>query len=361
MVDQVFLSYARSDGRHAKRLYEQLRKVGNLHVWFDQEDLPPGMRWRPAVRKAIRESRYFIGLLSKTSAERKGFQTSELREALEIMNEFPDDQIFLIPTRLEECAPPIQALEELNYADLFPDWDAGFRRLCMALGIARKESKREPAKAKKRSLRRASRRKKEGAHYRISLAKLDEGVAGLPTLSQSLNRIQSFFRFEPARLTPTKRALRKIDGEPHLDVARLGPVFYKRLGPLDKDHVFGITKRFLAFEHRGYEYANYLGAASPVDERVMFTSTCGLEEHARAAGVALPQAMAYMLVADLTWFFLDIDFHDEIRGCPMDFTEDHSSMVDGLAAGRFCRDCSRRLEKNAEFKVALEAMLGWER
>ena len=137
MDDQVFLSYARIDARQARKLYSRLNGEPGIRVWFDKEDLLPGLRWRPAIRKAIRESRYFIGLLSGNTADRRGFQNTELRAALQILDEFPDQHVFLIPTRLEDCEPPIEDLRELNYADLFPDWEAGYQTLRRSLGIER--------------------------------------------------------------------------------------------------------------------------------------------------------------------------------------------------------------------------------
>lgn len=93
------------------------------------------MKWKPAVRKAIRESLSFVALLSKTSSKKQRYRHSELKQAIEILDELPDDKIYLIPTRLEECEPPVEMLRDVTYADLFPDWDCGVRRLKKALGI----------------------------------------------------------------------------------------------------------------------------------------------------------------------------------------------------------------------------------
>ena len=52
----IFLSYARSDRDSAKKLYDILAAASAGKVWFDEVDLIPGMRWDPAIRKAIREA-----------------------------------------------------------------------------------------------------------------------------------------------------------------------------------------------------------------------------------------------------------------------------------------------------------------
>src|SRR5262245_4720292 len=124
-MKQVFLSYARTDGDKAKRLYRDLSRLPSIHVWFDREDLLAGLLWRPAIRKAIRESKFFIALLSCAAVSKRGFRHTELREALEVMQEFPENRIFLIPTRLDDCRMPVDKLEDITCADLFPDWDEG--------------------------------------------------------------------------------------------------------------------------------------------------------------------------------------------------------------------------------------------
>ena len=48
------------------------------------------------------------------------------------------------------------------------------------------------------------------------------------------------------------------------------------------------------------------------------------------------------VVSDMVAYFLDIEYHEAIRGCPMDFTEDHADVAEGLAKGRFCPSCSKK-------------------
>jgi hypothetical protein len=99
--------------------------VKSIRVWFDREDLLPGVRWKPAIRKAIRESDYFLAVLSQQAVSNRGFRHSELRDALDVAKEFPENWIFVVPTRLDDCPMPFQELEEFSYADLFPEWDDG--------------------------------------------------------------------------------------------------------------------------------------------------------------------------------------------------------------------------------------------
>src|SRR3977135_4065224 len=86
------------------------------------------MRGRPAIKKAIRESDFFIALLSKRSTAKGGYVQAEMKEALEIWDQFPEDKAFLIPIRLEACEPSYEKLREVQCQDIFPDRARGFHR-----------------------------------------------------------------------------------------------------------------------------------------------------------------------------------------------------------------------------------------
>ncbi len=55
---KVFISYGRENLQEAKRLYDDLTLMG-CAPWLAVESLVPGTKWKPAVSKAIRDSRYF--------------------------------------------------------------------------------------------------------------------------------------------------------------------------------------------------------------------------------------------------------------------------------------------------------------
>ena len=72
-------------------------------MWFDQESLSPGVKWKPAISIAIRECRYFIALLSSRSISKRGFVQSEIKQAIEVLEEYPENETYVIPVRLDEC------------------------------------------------------------------------------------------------------------------------------------------------------------------------------------------------------------------------------------------------------------------
>jgi hypothetical protein len=130
-----FISYAHEDAVTAKRLYTDLASAG-ANPWLDSEKLLGGQDWEGAIRKAIREATHFIALISKNSVNKRGFVQKELRHALEVLAEFPPNQIFLIPVRLDSSNPQDEQLRRLHRIDLFPDYSQGLRRICDSLGIS---------------------------------------------------------------------------------------------------------------------------------------------------------------------------------------------------------------------------------
>ena len=135
MKHKVFICYGREDGAAANRVYQDLTTAGH-RTWLDSQSLIPGQKWQPAIMNAIRNSRYFVALLSSRSVNRKGFVNKEIREALDVLAEFPEDHHFLIPVRLDECTPSDPRLRELQRVDMFPSWEEGIRQIKKALEIA---------------------------------------------------------------------------------------------------------------------------------------------------------------------------------------------------------------------------------
>ena len=43
------------------------------------------------------------------------------------------EAVFVIPVRFEECAVPRRISDQVQYVDLFPDWEKGVRRVAKAI------------------------------------------------------------------------------------------------------------------------------------------------------------------------------------------------------------------------------------
>ena len=132
MRPRVFLAYVEEDLAQVERLYQALSRQG-LDPWLDKRKLLPGQNWPRAIERAISVSDYFIACFSPRSVVKRGMFQAELRYALECAARLPLDQVYLIPVRLAECPVPARVTREIQYVDLFPDFDAGFRRILQAI------------------------------------------------------------------------------------------------------------------------------------------------------------------------------------------------------------------------------------
>ncbi len=135
---QVFLAYVEEDYARVHRLYQQLRAAG-CEPWLDRKKLLPGQNWPRAIEQAIEISNFVLPCFSRRSACKRGHFQAELRYALDCAARLPLDDVYIIPIRLEECPVPLRIRRELQYVDLFPDWDRGLRQILDTM--ARQRSK----------------------------------------------------------------------------------------------------------------------------------------------------------------------------------------------------------------------------
>ena len=131
-LPQVFIAYGTEDEPLAARLYEDLSRDG-FRPWMDVRKLLAGQNWPRAIEAAIESSDFFVACFSGNSVRRKGGFQSELRYALDCARQVPLDEIYIVPLRLDDCTVPRIIQHELQYIDLFPDWDAGIDRLLAML------------------------------------------------------------------------------------------------------------------------------------------------------------------------------------------------------------------------------------
>lgn len=121
----VFLCHSSGDKEQVRRLHSKLKASG-IRPWLDEEDLVPGTRWEPAIQKAVKESDIVLVCLSKSSVTKEGFVQKEIRIALDVADRKPEDTIYIIPARLEECTLP-DRLSHWQSVDLFRE--NGFHKL----------------------------------------------------------------------------------------------------------------------------------------------------------------------------------------------------------------------------------------
>jgi len=135
MPVHVFLSYIRENSAAVDQLKHALINR-DIQVWLDRDNLEPGLRWKAAIRRAIREGKIFIACFSAEYAARdKAWMNEELILAIEELRQRPVDRAWFIPIKLSPCEIPEleigagETLRDLQYVELYPDWDAGLQRL----------------------------------------------------------------------------------------------------------------------------------------------------------------------------------------------------------------------------------------
>ena len=130
---RVFLAYVDEDTEPVRRLHDALA-AKRFDPWLDKAKLLPGQNWPRAIETAIHTSDFFIGCFSpravRSSVDRSRASCALLWNA---RRQTPLDKIYFIPVRLEECAVPARVSRQIQYVDLFPNWDAGVRRLLAVL------------------------------------------------------------------------------------------------------------------------------------------------------------------------------------------------------------------------------------
>jgi hypothetical protein len=137
---RVFIAYVEEDLASARRLYRAFEQSG-FRPWLDKKRLMPGQNWPRAIETAIQTSDFFVACFSRRATSKRGSFHSELRYALFCASKVPLDEIFLIPLRLDDCLVPPRISRQIQYLDLFPDWNAGIGRL-IAVMKAQHESRK---------------------------------------------------------------------------------------------------------------------------------------------------------------------------------------------------------------------------
>lgn len=125
---RIFIAYASEDRAAAEQLFDELTAQG-FDAWLDRRKLLPGQNWPRRIEDAIRNSDFFIACFSTRSVRKRGGFQAEIRYALDCASRVPLDDVFLIPARLDDCRVPARIQRETQYVDLFPEWDAGFRKI----------------------------------------------------------------------------------------------------------------------------------------------------------------------------------------------------------------------------------------
>ncbi len=115
---RVFLCHASQDKPAVRELYNALKSKGWIDPWLDKAKILPGQDWEMVIEKAVDASDVVIIFLSNQSVTKEGFVQREIRYAYDLALEKPEDTIFLIPLRLDDCPVP-RKLRTIHWVDYF--------------------------------------------------------------------------------------------------------------------------------------------------------------------------------------------------------------------------------------------------
>ena len=121
--------HAHCDKEVVYKLYTRIVNDG-VNTWLDSKKLQPGQDWQSEIRNALLKCDIVIVCLSQGFNKQQGYRHEELKLALEKANFLPDDEIFIIPVRLEKCDMP-ESLRHLHRVDLFKP--GGYKKLLHSL------------------------------------------------------------------------------------------------------------------------------------------------------------------------------------------------------------------------------------
>jgi len=235
-------------------------------------------------------------------------------------------------------------LKDIQYVDLFPDWNAGLEKV---LGVLRASAKKTASTENKEPI---------GYQYRCGIVDLDLGLTNLPAVAQRLNSIQRFFHFTSPTLYAKPQALITVGGLQNFLVSTVPQSFYAHKQYMNVDLAACLTQYPLAFKEGDSLLYNYFSGPSATDERFMFISAHMLYDFAKKAGRTFEKGLVYIIVSQLLVYFTDLGYHEETRSCVMDFCRIRSEMVEGLLAMRFCPRCLPQIQ-DPNIKDAVLAIL----
>jgi len=129
---KIFIICAEEDNNTAKRIYNDLKLLG-CNPWLAAIDVKAGQYSDQIFRSVMEESDYVLALLSKHSLTQRGMALKQLKKALDIFEEFPSGDIFLIPLQLDETKPQEEALRNLKPADFRSSYETGFKEIVRAV------------------------------------------------------------------------------------------------------------------------------------------------------------------------------------------------------------------------------------
>jgi hypothetical protein len=121
---RVFVSHSSKDKPIVDKIVDSLKK-SNILVWYDKFEIRAGDNIPEAVNKGLKNSKYFIFILSPNSLS-SSWVTEEASYA--ILQQIALSSVFIIPVLIADCEiPPL--LKARRYIDFRSSFDNGIKEL----------------------------------------------------------------------------------------------------------------------------------------------------------------------------------------------------------------------------------------
>ena len=121
---RVFISHSSNDKDFVRKLKADL-DAQNLDVWFDEQRLNPGDSIVQGVSEGLRDTDYFILVVSQNSLNSQWVQ-QEFNSAM--MSELSGKGVIVLPIRIDDTPIP-ELLRDRIYADFRTEYDKGLNAL----------------------------------------------------------------------------------------------------------------------------------------------------------------------------------------------------------------------------------------
>jgi hypothetical protein len=115
---QIFISYTVADQDRVIPIHEFLVRNGYPNTWIDCKKLLPGQLWDFEIKRNLKKSEIVIIFFSNNSITKRGYVQREIKIATSYLEEKLQDDIYIIPIKLDDDARIPDSLSEIQYLNI---------------------------------------------------------------------------------------------------------------------------------------------------------------------------------------------------------------------------------------------------
>jgi len=127
----IFICHAKEDTKFISFLCQKLKEKG-FSPWLDNQNILPGQNRNIEIRRALKSAQFILVCLSHNSLTKRGYLNKEIKWSIDRFEEMLEEDIFLIPVKLEEFELP-DYFSNIQAVNLYEE--EGFEKLLSALNF----------------------------------------------------------------------------------------------------------------------------------------------------------------------------------------------------------------------------------